>query len=1074
MFSPGIIFIQETKAKTLNKFSITDYESFELVRKNCDGGGQLIAVHKQLDPVEIMKDEEHEILVVEASLADRRIRLINGYGPQETQTEKIRKSFYTHLDLEVKKSKLAGALVCIEMDSNAKLGPSVIPLDPREQSENGKLLNNIICENGLILVNASELCKGVITRQRQTINGLEESAIDHFIVCVDTYILVKSMVVDEEGKFALTKYANKSGSRIDIKKSDHRTLLLNLNVPLNQKHSAKSSSRIEVFDYKNVENFRKYVTMTNHNEELLKCAEYDPDLERASKKWLNNLNKIIKTCFTKIRVKKTGLNPDLESLFEKREQIITNIGLLKDQNPDLIASLNDNLKSTGNAIGDFCAEKNRKIVIELLDVDDDSGEGVTSSKIWDLKKKLVKKNATPPPCAKKDENGTLVTDKFRLEELYLRTYETRLKPNSIPQELEQLSSLKEYLLNLRLKTAEKEVTKDWTMKELEVALGSLKNNKARDSWGHTYELFKYGGKDLKISLLTLLNRVKKTQYFPTIFTPSTITSIWKKKGDQTNLDNDRGLFNVTKIRSILDKLIYNDIYKSVDQNMSNSNIGARKDRNIRDHIFVINAILNEASNGPNKTALDLQIFDVSKCFDKLEFNNTMNDLYSAGVQNDKIILIANSNRECKVSVKMPWGAPTKTLNLKKIEMQGTVLAPLKCSVSIDKVGRKHSNICIAMIDDILTVTKCSISSVKINALVETKINNKQLEMSHSKCAHMHIGKGRSDCRSLRINSSIMKRSSKEKYLGSILSKDGKITKNIADRHNKGMVSANNILSLLKEVHFGQYYFEMSALFRSSILINGMLYSIEALHGLTSTHIQQLEACDKYLLCKVFDAVSTTATESFYLEMGILPIRFTLVARRLMFFWSILHKPRTELVKQVFLAQKLAPLKSDWVSQIEDDLKTYNINFTETEISEMKKERFRTIVKESVKEQGRLYLTDLMSKHSKSKGLICRMEMQPYLKCKSLSLLEKQLLFKFRTYTYACKANFRSKFQANLKCIDCNQEDTQEHLLNCKILEKPFTDVQYNDIFGTVQDQCRIVKVLSEIHKKRTQLDIKSS
>ena len=57
-------------------------------------------------------------------------------------------------------------------------------------------------------------------------------------------------------------------------------------------------------------------------------------------------------------------------------------------------------------------------------------------------------------------------------------------------------------------------------------------------------------------------------------------------------------------------------------------------------------------------------------------------------QNDKIVLLANSNRVCKVSVKMPWGAPTKTLNLKKIEMQGTVLATLKCSVSNYKVGKE--------------------------------------------------------------------------------------------------------------------------------------------------------------------------------------------------------------------------------------------------------------------------------------------------------------------------------------------------------------------------------------------------
>ena len=54
------------------------------------------------------------------------------------------------------------------------------------------------------------------------------------------------------------------------------------------------------------------------------------------------------------------------------------------------------------------------------------------------------------------------------------------------------------------------------------------------------------------------------------------------------MNNDRGFFNVVKIRSILDKMIYSDKYDIIDNSMSGSNIGGRKGRNIRDHLFVIN------------------------------------------------------------------------------------------------------------------------------------------------------------------------------------------------------------------------------------------------------------------------------------------------------------------------------------------------------------------------------------------------------------------------------------------------------------------------------------------------------
>ena len=47
--------------------------------------------------------------------------------------------------------------------------------------------------------------------------------------------------------------------------------------------------------------------------------------------------------------------------------------------------------------------------------------------------------------------------------------------------------------------------------------------------------------------------------------------------------------------------------------MSCSNIADQKNRNIKDHLFVINAILNDASNEID----DLEIYDIMKCVDKL-------------------------------------------------------------------------------------------------------------------------------------------------------------------------------------------------------------------------------------------------------------------------------------------------------------------------------------------------------------------------------------------------------------------------------------------------------------------------
>ena len=90
-----------------------------------------------------------------------------------------------------------------------------------------------------------------------------------------------------------------------------------------------------------------------------------------------------------------------------------------------------------------------------------------------------------------------------------------------------------------------------------------------------------------------------------------------------------------------------------------------------------------------------------------------------------------------------------------IEMQGTVLAPLKCSLSIDSIGKESlQNVhdvlytyknCVSipplsLIDDIIAVSECSTDSVEMNAVIEAKIAGKQLKLGYDKCFQMHVGK----------------------------------------------------------------------------------------------------------------------------------------------------------------------------------------------------------------------------------------------------------------------------------------------------------------------------------------------
>ena len=84
------------------------------------------------------------------------------------------------------------------MDSNAKLGGQLIHGDPKQQSDNGRLLAEVIEQNELIVVNGTNICEGLITRYRKTVTGIEKAAVlDHLIVCHGLFESLSKMVIDE-------------------------------------------------------------------------------------------------------------------------------------------------------------------------------------------------------------------------------------------------------------------------------------------------------------------------------------------------------------------------------------------------------------------------------------------------------------------------------------------------------------------------------------------------------------------------------------------------------------------------------------------------------------------------------------------------------------------------------------------------------------------------------------------------------------------------------------------------------------------------------------------------------------
>ena len=329
-------------------------------------------------------------------------------------------------------------------------------------------------------------------------------------------------------------------------------------------------------------------------------------------------------------------------------------------------------------------------------------------------------------------------------------------------------------------------------------------------------------------------------------------TIYKGKGEKSSLENDRGIFLVTTFRTILMKLIYRDKYEIIESNMSDSQIGGRKRKNVRNHTWILNGIICDVLSTKKKTPVDIQIFDYRQCFDTLWLKECLNDLYESGVKDDKLALLFNINSHVKVAVKTPVGRTDRKSIFNAIT-QGDVFAPLLCSNQIDTFGKE----CLmekkytysykgeveipplGMVDDLVCVSACGPKTVMLNAFLNHKTSSKKLQFGVTKCKKLHIGKLRHEykCQDLMVekweeikvkndeNDLIeedffvgnykMEEKDEERYLGDIISTDGKNIKNIKARVIKGKAIINRIFTILNELLLGRRYYEIGIFFPNS-------------------------------------------------------------------------------------------------------------------------------------------------------------------------------------------------------------------------------------------------------------------
>ena len=1051
-------------------------------------------------------DDESEYISVEIKLDNLNVRVVCGYGPQMNDKIERKLKFWSDMDYQVSEASNNNSGIIIQMDSNAHVGESIITDDKNEMNKNGELLRDFLNRNPtLSVINGTELCVGTITRRRETKTRTEEAILDLFIVCDKILPFVTKMKIDDERRHPLVTRANTF--------SDHFTTILEMSISI--PHIVEE--RVELFNFRNVDCQEKFKENTEENSKLTECFETEENFDSQCNKWMKNLNETFHESFKKIRIRNRVKESEENILFKEKLQLINE----QKKNPSKNDELQKEIDKKEKELSNLVSKKNRdKVVSNFKHLDGSFGDFVTSG-VWKIKKKVFPKNQKTLPSAKIDIKGRLITSKSDIKKLHLDTFIFRLRDRPMKEEYLHIKELEEDLCEKRLQLTKNNKSPDWTLDNLEKALGMLKKNKARDPQGIASEIFRpdVAGKELKNSLLMMFNKMKEKCFLPEFAKLKNISTIFKNKGSKTDLENYRGIFVSSIFNSILMTLIYNDNYDIIDENISDSQLGSRKNKALRSHTFIVSGIINEAL--VKKKEVDVIITDYRQAYDSLFLESVLNDLYDSGVQDDQLNLIHKSDCSSLVAVKTDVGLTDRAEVQKKV-LQGEKLGPIKCSNTVDKIGKQcldenkylytyRENVkCppLALVDDVLAIAKCGADSVEMNSFLNTQTNIKKLQYGTNKCHKMHVGKDRTVCPDLNIDSwklkpkgdmienifdqeefedglSALKEVDHDSYLGDILENTGSNKRNIQARVAKGLNAGKTIVQILDEVCFGPYTTEVFLILRNSLMLSTLLSNGESWYRVTKENIESLESVDTQIIRQQFKLHSKTPTPYLYLDLGLVPVRFLLMKRRILFLWWITNQSEDSLIYQFFQAQENDSYRGDWSRMVREDLENLEIDLTTDQIKCASKEELKRFLNKQIEEQAFKYLINQKNKYSKMSSLkYDKLELQNFF-CSDEKLMPSEIssIMQIRSRMLPVKNNFKSSFQSDKMfcrgCLDRRSIEDQTHILLCPVLNGncPSTNnnLEYEDVFSDNPKKIvEVVRMIMSNHLKLRQiLDTKS-
>ena len=419
----------------------------------------------------------------------------------------------------------------------------------------------------------------------------------------------------------------------------------------------------------------------------------------------------------------------------------------------------------------------------------------------------------------------------------------------------------------------------------------------------------------------------------------------------------------------------------------------------------------------------------------------MLSLWDLGVQDEMLPLIYKMNEHCNITMRTPYGTSTP-FKCERIVKQGAVLSTSLCGSStsqltneLDQLVDCGANILNAQIKAVLFVDDTITANTNISGLLKSHEHfmrfsrRKRLSVNGGKCVLIVINP-RKDIPHpvLYVDGVEIEVVSLAKYLGDIISANGKNDNLIQDRVKKGKSIIVSALSLCNDLTLGHHYMSSALLLHKVVFLAAVLFNSQAWTNITKSQLKQLTTIQLKYLKRTLQVPNSAPNAFTFLELGVLPVEYEIHRRQLMFLHHIHTLPSDDPVNMIFQQQKLLPNEKNWWNAVAKLLDQYELS--DSDYTTIDKDEWKFLVDTNVNDHAFRKLQQECRDMSKTYHLKYEIfQRQSYITSCPSNIA--RLIFRIRGKILNCRDNHHSSNPITTCRLCETYIETQNHTINCK-------------------------------------------